>query len=393
MADETDPGRAPRRGRGRARAGPRAGGGARGRPARPTCRALAKAQETWFALSGLKERLRGTQSLAAERIRNAAGAADADTVDSGRDPDELEAQAARVREQEAEIAAQVEEHRAALEAAVGDSAYGRGRRGRGGAPHRRAGPRRRRPSRGTRPAARPGQRAEVAGGRGRRARSVASPSAREEALARAERAQTDFTVARDQGRRARRRRGGPRRGARGRRRGPRRHRRAPRQGPRGGPAGRSRPGRAGGPPRRARARPQPQGRRRCAARRHRHGVAGCWARWPRCSSVKPGYEAAVAAALGTAADAVVVTGCRCRRRGDRPPQGRRPRPRRAAARRRLRVDDAAWPRLPGTARRTPSTSSRRPTTSARAVARLLLQGRGGRRPDRRPSTSSPTCPT
>jgi len=82
--------------------------------------ALAKAQETWFALSGLKERLRGTQSLAAERLRNAAGAADADTVDSGRDPDELEAQAARVREQEAEIGAQVEEHRTALEAAVRD---------------------------------------------------------------------------------------------------------------------------------------------------------------------------------------------------------------------------------------------------------------------------------
>ncbi|MDO8309521.1 MAG: AAA family ATPase, partial [Actinomycetota bacterium] len=37
---------------------------------------LAKAQETWFALSGLRERLRGTQSLAAERLRNAAGAAD-----------------------------------------------------------------------------------------------------------------------------------------------------------------------------------------------------------------------------------------------------------------------------------------------------------------------------
>ncbi len=80
---------------------------------------LAVAQETWFALSGLKERLRGTQSLAAERLRNAAGAAESDTVDSGRDPDELEAQAARVREQEAEIGAQVEEHRTALEAAVG----------------------------------------------------------------------------------------------------------------------------------------------------------------------------------------------------------------------------------------------------------------------------------
>ncbi|EON23201.1 MULTISPECIES: chromosome segregation protein SMC [Nocardioides] len=81
---------------------------------------LAKAQETWFALSGLRERLRGTQSLAAERLRNAAGAADMDTVDSGRDPDELEAQAARVREQETAIGTQVEEHRTALETAVAD---------------------------------------------------------------------------------------------------------------------------------------------------------------------------------------------------------------------------------------------------------------------------------
>jgi len=79
---------------------------------------LAAAQETWFALSGLKERLRGTASLADERIRNAAGASEGDTVDSGRDPDDLEAQAERVRRQEAEIAAQVEQQRAALDAAV-----------------------------------------------------------------------------------------------------------------------------------------------------------------------------------------------------------------------------------------------------------------------------------
>ena len=79
---------------------------------------LAKAQETWFALSGLKERLRGTQSLAAERLRNAAGAAEPDTVDSGRDPDDLEAQAATVRQQEDEIAAQVETHRSELDAVI-----------------------------------------------------------------------------------------------------------------------------------------------------------------------------------------------------------------------------------------------------------------------------------
>lgn len=79
---------------------------------------LAAAQETWFALSGLKERLRGTASLAEERIRNAAGAADSAGLDTGRDPDELEEQAGRVRRQEAEIAAEVEANRAALDAAV-----------------------------------------------------------------------------------------------------------------------------------------------------------------------------------------------------------------------------------------------------------------------------------
>ena len=40
------------------------------------------------------------------------------TVDSGRDPDDLEAQAERVRRQEAEIAEQVEQQRASLDAAV-----------------------------------------------------------------------------------------------------------------------------------------------------------------------------------------------------------------------------------------------------------------------------------
>ncbi len=78
--------------------------------------ALAAAQETWFALSGLRERLRGTQSLAAERVRNA-GAVE-EPVDSGRDPDQLEAEAARIAEQEQAIGAEVEQQRAALEQAV-----------------------------------------------------------------------------------------------------------------------------------------------------------------------------------------------------------------------------------------------------------------------------------
>ncbi len=77
--------------------------------------ALAKAQETWYSLSGLRERLKGTASLAAERVRNAAAV---EPVPEGRDPEDLEAQAAQVRAQEHEIAAEVERNRAALEASV-----------------------------------------------------------------------------------------------------------------------------------------------------------------------------------------------------------------------------------------------------------------------------------
>lgn len=79
--------------------------------------ALSAAQDTWYSLSGLRERLRGTQSLAAERIRNAAGSNVVETA-SGRDPDALEAEADRVAEQEIQIAAEVDAHRAALDAAV-----------------------------------------------------------------------------------------------------------------------------------------------------------------------------------------------------------------------------------------------------------------------------------
>ncbi|MDP3891259.1 chromosome segregation protein SMC, partial [Nocardioides sp.] len=80
--------------------------------------ALSRAQETWFSLSGLRERLRGTQSLATERVRNASGTADQQTDEGGRDPDQLEAEAERLREQEQQIGAEVEVNRTALEAAV-----------------------------------------------------------------------------------------------------------------------------------------------------------------------------------------------------------------------------------------------------------------------------------
>jgi chromosome segregation protein len=80
--------------------------------------ALSQAQETWFALSGLRERLKGTAGLAAERVRNAQESSAEPDAGSGRDPDQLEAEAERVRAQEKEIAAEVEQNRGRLEEAV-----------------------------------------------------------------------------------------------------------------------------------------------------------------------------------------------------------------------------------------------------------------------------------
>ena len=77
--------------------------------------ALARAQETWFGLSSLRERLRGTAGLAAERVRNAASQPE---VPAGRDPVELEAEATRIRAQEQEIDGEVATNRTALDGAV-----------------------------------------------------------------------------------------------------------------------------------------------------------------------------------------------------------------------------------------------------------------------------------
>jgi chromosome segregation protein len=78
--------------------------------------ALAAAQETWFSLSGLRDRLQGTRSLAAERVRTARH--DEPAGPSGRDPEQLEAEAERVRANEERIGAEVEEKAAALARAV-----------------------------------------------------------------------------------------------------------------------------------------------------------------------------------------------------------------------------------------------------------------------------------
>ncbi|MGW1994414.1 chromosome segregation protein SMC [Embleya sp. NPDC001921] len=67
---------------------------------------LARAQETWYALSAQAERVRGTAGLARQRVRHATSAP-ADER-RGRDPEEMEREAERIREQEAELAAALE---------------------------------------------------------------------------------------------------------------------------------------------------------------------------------------------------------------------------------------------------------------------------------------------
>jgi chromosome segregation protein len=77
---------------------------------------LSAAQETWYGLSGLRERLRGTAGLAAERVRLAT--VEAGDRHLGRDPEELEAEAGRVKEQHGQMAASVAEAAAGLEQTV-----------------------------------------------------------------------------------------------------------------------------------------------------------------------------------------------------------------------------------------------------------------------------------
>ncbi|MGC0416768.1 chromosome segregation protein SMC [Embleya sp. AB8] len=67
---------------------------------------LARAQETWYALSALAERVRGTAGLAGQRVRHARSAPAEER--RGRDPQEMEREAAHIREQEAELAAALE---------------------------------------------------------------------------------------------------------------------------------------------------------------------------------------------------------------------------------------------------------------------------------------------
>ncbi|MGW4379639.1 chromosome segregation protein SMC [Kitasatospora sp. NPDC004531] len=75
--------------------------------------ALEEARQTWYRLSALAERTRGTVGLAEARIRAAATAGQPDER-RGRDPEELEREAARIREQEAALEAALEQAQGAL---------------------------------------------------------------------------------------------------------------------------------------------------------------------------------------------------------------------------------------------------------------------------------------
>ena len=79
---------------------------------------LARAQETWFALSSLAERLRGTQNLAAQRNRLLTEQAEPERP--GRDPDGLDRQAAELRDEEHELTGRLEAGRKVLAAAAAE---------------------------------------------------------------------------------------------------------------------------------------------------------------------------------------------------------------------------------------------------------------------------------
>ncbi|HEU5331663.1 MAG TPA: chromosome segregation protein SMC [Actinocrinis sp.] len=70
---------------------------------------LAAAQEAWYRLSSLRERLRGTASLAGERVRNFGQLAQGEESGErrGRDPDDMEREATRIREQEEALADEI----------------------------------------------------------------------------------------------------------------------------------------------------------------------------------------------------------------------------------------------------------------------------------------------
>ena len=241
---------------------------------------LAAAQEAFFGLSSLAERLRGVLSLATERHRHLS--APPEPPRPGRDPDELDAEAAALREQEAALREAAVRRAGAAGRGGGPADVGRGVAGRDRAAARRGVPGRGPARRAAGPAAQPGRGRPQQAGRGPGGGGTAG--------------------------------GGPRAGALAGRAGPARVRRAAGRGrrPRAGPGrpgrrarqrrGRAGPGRrAGGAAARRRARgqrhqgracgrgPRPWPRRSGAARTppgpcwpSRGGSPGCSDPWPTC---------------------------------------------------------------------------------------------------------------
>ncbi|MCX5400016.1 AAA family ATPase [Streptomyces sp. NBC_00102] len=81
---------------------------------------LQRAQQSWYELSQLAERVRGTVSLADARVKSAAAVPEEER--RGRDPEDMEREAARIREQEAELTAALEAAEHALEDTAGHRA-------------------------------------------------------------------------------------------------------------------------------------------------------------------------------------------------------------------------------------------------------------------------------
>ncbi|MER6077302.1 AAA family ATPase [Streptomyces sp. NPDC001833] len=77
---------------------------------------LQRAQQTWYELSQLAERVRGTTSLADARVKSATSAPPEER--RGRDPEDMEREAHRIREQEAELEASLEAAQHALDDTV-----------------------------------------------------------------------------------------------------------------------------------------------------------------------------------------------------------------------------------------------------------------------------------
>ncbi|GII99359.1 condensin subunit Smc [Sediminihabitans luteus] len=76
---------------------------------------LSRASDAWYRLSQVRERIRSTQTLAGERLRHLGTV---EPARAGQDPDELARQAERARAHEAELTADVDQARLALEGRV-----------------------------------------------------------------------------------------------------------------------------------------------------------------------------------------------------------------------------------------------------------------------------------